>query len=175
MYLFIIPISIAFLSILLIMLTILTHPFVSFQGMYKPHCSNIKLFCRSKTILYKSLHNKPLCEGEVIMVDKPITRGIYYEQFYLHEGTRIETPHKVFELYQFKKWLNFKPCKETNHITNDGVYVIVSEVPYMKYTIRKSTFCKHSVEFVCGNKESPWLPITEFNFVESEKDYFICD
>lgn len=165
----------AFLSMLIIMLTILTHPFVSFHGVYKPHCDSIKLFCKSNTVLYTSYHDKPLCEGEVIQVDKHIIRGIYYEQFYLQQGTRIETPHKVFELYEFNKWQKFIPSKEIDHITKDGIYVIVSEVPYMKYIIRKSTFCKHRVEFVCGDKTSPWLPISDFHFIETDdKDYFIC-
>lgn len=157
------------------MVTILTHPFVAFQGMYKPHCPKIKLFCKSNTVIYTSNHNKPLCEGEVILVDKHARPG-YYEHFYLHQGTRIETSHKVFELYQFKKWRNFKPSTETSLIDKDGIYVIVTEVPYMKYTIRKSTFCKHRVEFVCGNTPSDWITISEFHFIETDhKDYFICD
>ena len=162
-------------AFIILMVTILRRPFVTFQGMYKPHCPKIKLFCKSNTVIYTSYHNKPLCEGEVIVVDKH-TRPGNYKKFYLHEGTRIETSHKVFELYQFKKWRKFKPSKETSLIDKDGFYVIVTEVPYMKYTIRKSTFCKHRVEFVCNHTLSDWIPITEYHFIEThQKDYFICD
>lgn len=157
------------------MLIITTNPYVSFQGIYKPHCNTIKLACRSNTTLYTSYHDKPLCEGQVIVVDKHIKRGIYYEQFYLHQGSRIDTPHKVFELYEFNKWQKYKYSKETEHIHKDGYYVIVSEVPYMKYTIRKSTFCKKKVDFVCRDKHSDWLTMNPYHFLESTgNEFFIC-
>jgi hypothetical protein len=162
----------AFLSILTTI--IITNPYVSFQGIYKPHCKKIMLSCITNTTLYTSYHDKPLCEGEVIVVDKLIVRGIYYEQFYLHQGTRIDTPHKVFELYEFNKWLKYKTSKLVQNIDKDGIYVIVSEVPYMKYTIRKSTFCKKNVDFVCGNTFSPWLTINDYHFLQSDKDFFVC-
>lgn len=157
------------------MLIITTNPFVSFVGMYKPHCKQIKLYCIANTTLYTSYHNKPLCQEQAIHVDKPISRGIYYETFYLYEGSIIETPHKVFELYEFKKWEKYGYSKETDVIKKEGYYVIVSEVPYMKYTIRKSTFCKKSVEYVCRDKLSHWLTITEYHFIETNaKDFYRC-
>ena len=167
--------SMSFTFILTGMLAVVTNPYVAFEGTYKPHCKQIKMSCEAKTILYKSYHNKPLCEGEVIEVDKPVQRGVYSEKFYLNAGTRIETPHKVFELYEFKKWQKYKVSKEVDTIDREGYYVIVSEVPYMKYTIRKTTYCKEKVEYICGDKVSPWIPISDYHFIESDgKDYLIC-
>jgi hypothetical protein len=161
------------LFILTAMLTILTTPYIRVEGTYKPHCKEIKLLCNSNSIVYKSYHKDPLCEGEVIEVDKPVKRGMYYESFFLTAGTRIETPHKVFEQYEFKKWLKFKKSKESTHVGVDGFYVIVSEVPYMKYTIRKTTYCKERVEFVCDHV-STWIPISDYHFIETDGDYIRC-
>ena len=84
------------------------NPYVAFEGTYKPHCKQIKLSCEAKTILYKSYHTKPLCEGEVIEVDKPVQRGVYAEKFYLNVGTRIETRIKYSNNMSSKSGRNTK-------------------------------------------------------------------
>ena len=166
--------AMSFLFILTSMMAILTSPYIRVEGTYKPHCKNIKLLCKANSIVYKSYHKEPLCEGEVIEVYKPSIRKVEYDTYYLTVGTRIETTHKVFEQYEFKKWLKFKTSKETTRIEREGYYVIVSEVPYMKYTIRKTTYCKEKVEFVC-DKVSTWIPINEYNYIETDgRDYIMC-
>lgn len=169
-------------SMLTIMLVIVTNPYTQIEGTYKPVCKRIMLQCTGNTTLYTSYHTKALCEGEVIHVEKPVkyqlnhwNHYLQHETFYLNAGTRIETTHKVFQLYEYQKWLKYKRSKLTTSIDKDGYYVIVSEVPYMKYTIRKSTYCEKTVEYVCGDTPSRWIPVSEYHYIETiGKDYLQC-
>lgn len=165
----------SFMFMLTAMLAIVSNTYIMVEGTYKPECSNIKISCNANTILYTSYNHKPICEGEVIQVDKRVKRGVYYETFYLNAGTTIDTTHKVFTKYEFKKWLNYKRSKVTDSIECDGYYVIVSEVPYMKYTIRKTSYCKDKVEYVCGDKSSEWIPIGDNHYIETDGiEYLKC-